>query len=85
MRLLILFLILLIAALLSQGSNKIVNLSNKSFYHALFFLYFGIISSVTYFLSVKELQSFVSTLILIGFVFTIFYILLGVWKKNHDN
>lgn len=83
-RILILILILLLAALLSKGIEKIVRVSNKTFINALFFLFFGLISSVTYFLIEKELQIFVFALIIIGFAFTIVNLILGFWQKDQD-
>ncbi|EWG09339.1 hypothetical protein [Cytobacillus firmus] len=84
MRVLIFILILLLAALISKGIEKVVDISNKGFINALYFLCVGIISSVTYFLVEKELQLLVSTLVIVGFGLTIFYFFLGFIRKNQE-
>ncbi|XIH35819.1 hypothetical protein C1N70_26340 (plasmid) [Cytobacillus firmus] len=81
-RVLIFILILLLAALISKGIEKVAGISNKGFTNALYFLCVGIISSVTYFLVDNELQLFVSTLVIIGFGLTIVYFIIGIIRKN---
>lgn len=82
MRVLIFILILLLAALITKGIEKVVAISNKGFTNALYFLCVGIISLVTYFLVGKELQLLVSTLAIVGFGLTIVYFILGIIRKN---
>lgn len=85
MRVLIFILVLLLAALISKGIEKVAGISNKGFTNALYFLCVGIISSVTYFLVDNELQLLVSTLVIVGFGLTIFYFILGFVRKNKTN